>query len=220
MRSSRWSARRRSSGIDSKSYSRFWPRTRGRGSLDLSLFKLPPRARITIEGYCQATRCERFIMPTGKAIHRVTAARHVTKKTAPRAKTIKTRTVKKKSPLARSRSTVSDAKHREKKYGELFGPSFPKGKGLNAQGEPIQAADCAAQGWSILQFPPRPGRLSWIYATHGLSTCCAKGKERPTRTELVIHWRDKDTLPLKVLAAAAKYILESGNALAPGQLIT
>lgn len=159
-------------------------------------------------------------MPTGKAVHRVTAVRNTTKKAAPRAKAIKARTAKKKSPIARPRSGVNDAKHREKKYGELFGPSLPKGKGLNAQGELIQAAEFAAQGWSILQFPPRPGRLSWIYATHGLSTCSAKGKERPTRMELVIHWRDKDTMPLKVLAAAAKYILESGNALAPGHIIT
>ncbi|HLX64454.1 MAG TPA: suppressor of fused domain protein [Planctomycetota bacterium] len=160
-------------------------------------------------------------MPTGKAIHRTATVRHAPKKTLRRAKPIAARTAKIKKPaIARSRGTASELKHREKKYAELFGPSLPKGKGLNAEGEPIQAAEFAEKGWTILQFPPRPGRLSWIYATHGLSTAVAKGKERPTRMELVMHWRDKDILPLKILTAAAKYVLESGNMLASGQIIS
>jgi hypothetical protein len=47
-----------------------------------------------------------------------------------------------------------------------------------------------------------------------------KGREKPLRVELVMHWRDKDTLPLQILTAAAKYISSSGNVLAPGQVLS
>lgn len=109
---------------------------------------------------------------------------------------------------------------REKKYTELFGASQPKGKGVDIQGETMSAAQVEAQGWSLMQFPPPAGRMSWIYATHGLSTMRATGADKPTRIELVMHWREKHTQPLELLASLVKYILESGNIPVPGHIIT
>ncbi len=115
---------------------------------------------------------------------------------------------------------AAEAKIREKKYTELFGPSLPKGRGLNPQGEAITPEEFAAQGLSVMQFPPRTGRLSWIYSTHGLSTVRAQGKDRSTRTELVMHWREKDNAALQVLSDAAKYMLKTGHLLAPGEIVS
>lgn len=112
------------------------------------------------------------------------------------------------------------ARTREKKFAELFGPASPKGKGLNAEGEPMTPAEVAERGWTLLQFPPPEGRMSWIYATHGLSTMKPKGSDKPTRIELVIHWREQNTLPLRLLGEAARHILETGNVPAPGQILS
>ncbi len=122
--------------------------------------------------------------------------------------------------IAEPRSSAGDAKTREKKFTELFGPSLPKGKGLNSKGEPLTSAEFEAQGWCVMQFPPKPGRLSWVYATHGLSSAGAKGKDRSARMELVMHWRDKDLAPLELLNAAVAHLLEAGHALAPGQIVS
>lgn len=121
---------------------------------------------------------------------------------------------------AKALGSAAEAKIREKIYTELFGPSLPKGKGLNPQGESISPEEYAAQGWSVMQFPPRTGRLSWIYSTHGLSTASAQGKDRPTRVELVMHWRDRDNIALQVLSDAVKYMLKTGHLLAPGEIVS
>lgn len=124
------------------------------------------------------------------------------------------------APVKRAIVASATAKHREKKFNEFFGPAQPRGKGLNVLGEPISADEFEAQGWCILQFPPPAGRMSWIYATHGLSTSKLKNSGEPARVELVMHWREKHTLPLQLLSDVAKYILETGNVPAPGHIIT
>ena len=124
------------------------------------------------------------------------------------------------APVKRAIVVSATAKHREKKFNEFFGPAQPRGKGLNVLGEPITADEFEAQGWCIMQFPPPAGRMSWIYATHGLSTSKLKNSGEPARVELVMHWREKHTLPLQLLSDVAKYILETGNGPAPGHIIT
>ena len=132
----------------------------------------------------------------------------------------KTIAVAKPAKVAKASGAAAEAKIREKIYTELFGPSLPKGKGLNPQGESISPEEFAAQGWSVMQFPPRTGRLSWIYSTHGLSTANAQGKDRPIRVELVMHWRDRDNIALQVLSDAVKYMLKTGHLLAPGEIVS
>ena len=105
-------------------------------------------------------------------------------------------------------------------YTDLLGISQPKGKGLNFSGEPLKPEEFAAQGWCVMQFPPRPGRLSWIYATNGLSTVKANGKDQPTRVELVMHWRDRENVAVQVLTDAANHLLQSGAEFAPGEILS
>ena len=113
-----------------------------------------------------------------------------------------------------------EPKSLDKYYAEFLGISQPKGKGLNFSGEPLKNEELAAQGFCVMQFPPRPGRLSWIYATHGLSTVNAKGKDQPTRMELVMHWRERENIAVQVLTDAANYLLQSGAAFAPGEILS
>jgi hypothetical protein len=126
----------------------------------------------------------------------------------------------KKNAVTDRPDTSAEDSIRDKKYTELFGISQPKGRGVNLQGEPVKPDDAAAQGWSIMQYPPRTGRLTWIYATHGLSTSHPKGKDKPTRIELAMHWRERGTQPISVLTAIANYILQSGHLLAPGDVVS
>ena len=114
----------------------------------------------------------------------------------------------------------AEAKLRDKKYAELFGVSLPKGRGVNLQGEPVKGDVTEIESWTIMQYPPRTGRLTWIYATHGLSTSRAKGKDKPTRIELAMHWRERGTQPISVLSEIANYILQSGHSLAPGDVFS
>ncbi|MEI6232509.1 MAG: suppressor of fused domain protein, partial [Planctomycetota bacterium] len=74
--------------------------------------------------------------------------------------------------------------------------------------------------WCVMQFPPRPGRLSWIYATHGLSTVCAAGKSQPTRVELVMHWRDKSSAAVRIMTDVANIIRQTGRIPAPGEFLS
>lgn len=109
---------------------------------------------------------------------------------------------------------------RHKAYAQVFGPAFPKGQVLLADGDCIAPAAACRRDLSFAQYPPRPDRLGWIYVTHGLSQACAKGK-RPLRIELALHWRGRDNkAAVGVLARAAKYMLESGAPINPGAVLS
>ena len=109
---------------------------------------------------------------------------------------------------------------RHKAYAQVFGPAFPKGQVLLAEGECIAPAAACRRNLSFMQYPPRPDRLGWIYVTHGLSQACAKGK-RALRIELALHWRGRDNkAAVGVLAQAAKYMLESGTPISPGAVLS
>lgn len=161
-------------------------------------------------------------MPPGnKSTSKKTVKKASTKKKpAPPKKIAAKKAAAKKADAAPKAGPSGTAKAREKKLVELFGPSLPKGKGVNAAGETMSPTEVAEQGWCLMQFPPPEGRMSWIYTTHGLSTARAKGSDKPTRVELVVYWREKHTLPLQLLNDVARYILETGNVPEAGQLIT
>lgn len=168
-------------------------------------------------------------MPTGKKSSKARPAKSAKvpaksaakpKPSKPAKPTAKKSAAKKPVEKKPAASSAGAARTRERKFAELFGPSFPKGKGLNVEGEPMTPAEVAELGFTLLQFPPPEGRMSWIYATHGLSTLKAKGADKPTRIELVIHWREKHTHPLRLLNEVARQVLETGIVPEPGQILS
>lgn len=109
---------------------------------------------------------------------------------------------------------------RHKSYAEFFGETLPKGKVLLADGGCVTPAAASREALSFAQYPPRPGRIGWLYVTHGLSQAAMKSN-RPARLELALHWRERDTkAPLQVLAQAAKCALDSGGPLGPGAVLS
>lgn len=108
---------------------------------------------------------------------------------------------------------------RDRKYSEIFGAVFPKGRVFDPTGESITSAVGAQLELCCAQYAPTPDRMSWVYVTHGISTS-AGAKNKDARYELMMHSRDRDNAAARVLASAAKYILSSGNLLSPGDLIS
>lgn len=179
----------------------------------------PKSAKKPVEKPVPASKTKPVSVPTKSAkVAKPVVEKAVVEQSAPKA--ITDAAAPKKKSAAVQHDSSAEMKAREKKYAELFGISQPKGKGVNLQGEAARAEDVSAEGWCVVQYPPRPGRLTWIYATHGLSTVCAKGKDCPTRIELAMHWRERGTLPISILTETVKYILESGHLLAPGDIIS
>jgi hypothetical protein len=121
------------------------------------------------------------------------------------------------APADKARRDAWLARH--KKYTELFGPAFPKGKVLAPDGNYVTAAAATKQDLCFAQYPPRPDRIGWLYVTHGLSQACVKG-DRPARTELAVHWRDRDTKALGILAEAAQSLLVDGHPMTPGAILS
>ena len=103
---------------------------------------------------------------------------------------------------------------RVKKLMLVFGTEWSKAVIVcGAETHPALAA-AVREGLCVLNFAPRPDRMSWISLTHGLS---AGSKGRP---ELLVHWRQRDPkLPVRVLSEAARYVLHTGRALAAGDII-
>lgn len=109
---------------------------------------------------------------------------------------------------------------RHKAYAQVFGPAFPKGQVLLADGNCLGPAAACRRDLSFAQYPPRPDRVGWTYVTHGLSQACVKGKH-PLRIELALHWRERDHMAaVGVLAQAAKCVLETGTPISPGAVLS
>ena len=119
-----------------------------------------------------------------------------------------------------SKTSFDPHKLREQKFAEVFGPVFPKGRALGAEGETLTPDQLAERGWSIMQFAPKAGRLSWLYVTNGLSALKSNATGKPTRIELVLHWRDRDLAPLRLLAEAVRAVVEGAVPATPGHLLS
>jgi len=109
---------------------------------------------------------------------------------------------------------------RSKKLAEIFGPEFPKGKYLLPDGNLATAVSAQAIPVCVVQYAPRPDRMSWVYVTNGLSQT-NQGSAKSAGTELVLLWRQCDTtLTSRILCHVSNYILESGNAVSVNQIVT
>src|SRR5690242_15143289 len=80
---------------------------------------------------------------------------------------------------------------RDRKYSEIFGAVFPKGRVFDPTGESITTAEGAQLELCCAQYAPTPERMSWVYVTHGISTSSG-AKNKDTRYELMMHSRDRD----------------------------
>ena len=120
------------------------------------------------------------------------------------------------SNAARKSVRSSGASAREKALAEVFGPVLSK-LTLHCLDKNCPVLSAAAEdGASILQFSQRPDRMNWVSVTHGLSQ--AKSADR---AELLLQWRIRDAkLPVRVLAEAARYLLQTGTQLAPGAMLS
>lgn len=133
-------------------------------------------------------------------------------------KRVSSRRVLKEQP-ARARQGQGDWPAREKSLAQVFGPPIPKGKVLLPDGEAATPLAGSRAGLCLLQFAPRPDRLSWVYASHGLSE--QPKKNAKVRTEIYVQWRQRDTgAPVRILARIAAQLAESGHCIAPGEVIT
>jgi len=106
---------------------------------------------------------------------------------------------------------------RDKKYSEIFGAVFPKGRVFDSAGEAITLQAGAQLDVCFAQYAPTPERMSWVYASHGLSQ---KAKNKESRLELMLHCRERDASAVRILMNTARYMLESGNPLKPGDLLS
>ena len=148
---------------------------------------------------------------------------HTAVKSHPRPPTKAARVVKKKEPpVLKGRSTrwLAVWAAREEKFTEVFGPALPKGKVLAIDGECVAAKDVHETGWGLLQFPPRPGRMSWIYATHGLSQMPWPDGTGTTGVELILYWRHREKIPVRILAVAARALLSGKRAFESGEILS
>lgn len=109
---------------------------------------------------------------------------------------------------------------REENYARIFGPSLPKDKVLSREGAWTTQQEGAREEFCILQYAPKPDRMGWVYVTHGLSQLSQK-TGKGDRIELVLHWKVKDNkAPAQILSKVSNYILERGQALVRGDLIS
>ncbi|MCY3021634.1 MAG: suppressor of fused domain protein [Planctomycetota bacterium] len=90
---------------------------------------------------------------------------------------------------------------------------------LLADGSCVTPLAGCREGLCVMQYPPRPDRMSWVYVTHGLSQAARKGR-RSSRLELVVHWRNRESQAARVLLHAARSMLESGSPVGPGTVIS
>lgn len=107
---------------------------------------------------------------------------------------------------------------RDRKYGEIFGAIFPKGRVFSPEGVTVTTQAGARLELCLAQYAPTPERMSWVYVTHGLSQSDKRGKTG--RIELLLHSRERDAAAARVLTQAARYLLESGNPFSPGDVLS
>jgi len=102
---------------------------------------------------------------------------------------------------------------REKALAELFGPTTPKGKLIDAEGESLNAPAALSAGFGTLQFAPTEERMSWLYVTHGLS-------QRGPAAELAILCKSQDCKrAARVLWQVSEFARSGKDLVRPGELI-
>ena len=136
-------------------------------------------------------------------------------RTAPK-KAVPAVSTKRVAPAKKSSPVFEAWKDREEQYAGLFGAMSPKGRVFTADGEAasLESPGVDIEPCVILQYSPRPERLSWAYATLGLS-------RKKNGQELLVLWKQQQSaVASKILAEAAKQTRDSGEPVPVGQIIS
>jgi hypothetical protein len=75
---------------------------------------------------------------------------------------------------------------------QAFGHTHPKGKVLVADGSCVTPLAAARLGLCVMQYAPRPDRMSWVYVTNGISCGGAAKSAKPPKLELIMHWKPRE----------------------------
>lgn len=145
-------------------------------------------------------------MATKASRKKAPARKPAQKKAAPKAKAPAKAVKTAKKPVLKAPAGANTAfKARDKYFNNAFGAAGGKAKYFSLAGAPLAAAEAAKENVCIAQYAPGPGRLTWLYVTHGIAELGGKGSR--ASCELVLHWKQVESAPpLKVLTAAARQL--------------
>jgi hypothetical protein len=109
---------------------------------------------------------------------------------------------------------------RNERYLQIFGlPNF-KGKLLTLEGEAVTPSAACKRGWCVVQLPPRPDCLGWLYVSHGLSQAMA-AQNRKACVEVALHWKEREPkLPLLILSRIGEFLLQEDIPFAGGTILS